>query len=62
MEVQENEQKHLARELHDEISPLLTGLRLLMRLNGESSAESLEIRLEQARAIVDELLRRVQGL
>ena len=36
MEVQETERRHLARELHDEIGQLLTGLRLLLRPDGDS--------------------------
>jgi PAS domain S-box-containing protein len=62
LEVQETERQHLARELHDEIGQLLTGLRLLLRLNGDSPADSLKTRLDQARTIVDDLLARVQTL
>jgi signal transduction histidine kinase len=61
MEVQETERRHLARELHDEIGQLLTGLRLMLRLNGDSD-KPLETRLEQARTTVDDLLGRVRGL
>jgi signal transduction histidine kinase len=57
--VQETERKHLAREVHDEIGQLLTGLRLLLRLNGDSH-DALKIRFERARAIVDDLLARVR--
>ena len=56
LEVQETERQHLARELHDEIGQLLTGLRLLLRLNGDSPADALKTRFEQARTIVDDLL------
>jgi len=60
MEVQETERRHLARELHDEIGQLLTGLRLLLRL--DSPADALKTRFEQARNIVDDLLARVRRL
>jgi PAS domain S-box-containing protein len=62
LEVQESERRHLARELHDEIGQLLTGLRLLLRLNGDLPADALKARFEQARTIVDDLLGRVRGL
>jgi signal transduction histidine kinase len=62
MEVQETERRHLARELHDEIGQLLTGLRLLLRPHGESPAEALKTRFEQAVTIVDDLLVRVRKL
>jgi len=62
MEVQETERRYLARELHDEIGQLLTGLRLLLRLNGDSSADALKTRFEHARTIVDDLLGRAREL
>ncbi len=62
MDVQENERAHLARELHDEIGQLLTGLRLLLGRNGDSRGDARDLRTEQARTIVDDLLARVQGL
>jgi PAS domain S-box-containing protein len=62
MEVQETERRYLARELHDEIGQLLTGLRILLRLNGDSPSDALRTRFEQARTIVDDLLGRVREL
>ena len=62
LEVQESERRHLARELHDEIGQLLTGLLLLLRLNGDSPADNVKTRFEQARATVNDLLGRVRGL
>jgi PAS domain S-box-containing protein len=59
LEVQESERRHLARELHDEVGQLLTGLRLLLKPNGEGAAKS---RFEQARALVDELLEKIRAL
>lgn len=59
--VQESERKHLARELHDEIGQLLTGLRLMLNPKN-SDADVRELRLEHARAIVDDLLGRVRRL
>jgi signal transduction histidine kinase len=62
LEVQESQRRHLARELHDEIGQMLTGLRLLLKPNGAVFLETVEARCEQARALVDELLERVRRL
>jgi signal transduction histidine kinase len=62
LEVQETERQHLALELHDEIGQMLTGLRLLLRPDGDAPAEELRSRFEQARTIVDDLLGRIRRL
>lgn len=62
MEVQESERRHLARELHDEIGGLLTGLRLLLRPGSDLPREELNGCLEQARGVVDDLLSRIRSL
>jgi signal transduction histidine kinase len=60
--VQETERRHMARELHDQIGQLLTGLRFLLEPNTGLPGEALKARFEQARIIVDDLLNRVRGL
>ncbi len=62
LEVQEAERRHLASELHDEIGQLLTGLRLMLKVNGEASGETIKSRFEQARSIVDDLIATVRRL
>jgi GAF domain-containing protein len=61
MEVQEAERRHLARELHDEIGQLLTGLRLTLDVP-EPPSPALGERLGQAQALVQELLERIRAL
>jgi GAF domain-containing protein len=61
MEVQEAERRHLARELHDEIGQLLTGLRLTLDVP-EPPSPVLRERLGQAQDLVQELLERVRAL
>lgn len=62
LEVQEAERRHLAGELHDEIGQQLTGLRLLLRVSGEVSVDAIRSRFDQARDIVDGLLKTVRRL
>jgi PAS domain S-box-containing protein len=62
LEVQEAERRHLAGELHDEIGQLLTGLRLLLKSNGDASVDTIKGRFDQARSIVDDLLGTVRRL
>jgi signal transduction histidine kinase len=62
LELQEVERRHLARELHDEVGQLLTGLRMLLKPNDGQSADAVQTRLEQARSILDQLLDKVRGL
>jgi PAS domain S-box-containing protein len=62
LEVQEAERRHLARELHDEVGQMLTGLRMLLKSGGNLTADEVRTRFEQARTVVDDLLERVRGL
>jgi GAF domain-containing protein len=61
MEVQEAERRHLARELHDEIGQLLTGLRLTLEVPEPPSTVVAE-RLALAQSLVAELLDRIRAL
>jgi signal transduction histidine kinase len=61
VEIQETERRHLARELHDEIGQLLTGLGLLLKPDADLSPEAAHP-FEQMRIIIDELLERIRGL
>ncbi len=62
LEVQEQERRHLARELHDEVGQHLTALNL--NLEAAAGLNQAEARrgLEQARALVKDLAGRIRNL
>jgi GAF domain-containing protein/CheY-like chemotaxis protein len=60
VEVQERERRHLARELHDEIGQILTGLSLTMESSVLRGGDSE--RLTVAVQLVNELIQRVRDL
>ena len=62
LEVQEEERRHLARELHDEIGQMLTALQLILKPRSNLTAPTAKTGFEKARALVDELLDRVRQL
>jgi PAS domain S-box-containing protein len=62
MEVQETERRSIARELHDEIGQVLTGLKLSLEMSARLPPEEIGGSLEQARMLVNELMARVRKL
>ncbi len=62
VEIQESERRNIARELHDEIGQLLTGLKLAIETGPLSQAEKAKSNPAQTRGIVNELIRRVRDL
>ena len=60
--IQEAERRHLARELHDEIGQMLTGLNLLLETGRAFSDRALVARLREAQAVVTDLTARVRTL
>ncbi len=62
VEVQEIERRTIARELHDEIGQILTGLKLVLEMGTRSRAEVDWASLEEARSLVNELIDRVRQL
>jgi PAS domain S-box-containing protein len=62
LEVQEQERRHLARELHDEIGQLLTGLRLSLEASARADGELASHFLGDAQGMVKGLSARVRDL
>ncbi len=60
VEVQEQERRLLARELHDEIGQALTGIKLVLDMVARSPHVSMHIM--ETRAVINELLQRVRGI
>jgi signal transduction histidine kinase len=62
VEVQEEERKYIAMELHDEIGQILTGLRLLLNLNIPGADQKVVESLQQSKDLVNELIVRVRQM
>jgi PAS domain S-box-containing protein len=62
VEVQEAQRRHLARELHDEIGQLLTGLQLNLEMSKRLPASKVKDSLNQAQELVNELVAEVRDL
>ncbi|MBC8333235.1 MAG: sensor histidine kinase [Anaerolineae bacterium] len=62
VDVQENERREIARELHDEIGQVLTGLNLLLKMSTRLPAETARHNMEEARGLVHELMKKVRQL
>jgi PAS domain S-box-containing protein len=61
VEVQEAERRYLARELHDEIGQVLTGIRLVLEMAAQSPAARMT-HLAEAQTLVGGLINQVQRL
>jgi signal transduction histidine kinase len=58
LDAQENERRHVAVELHDEVGQLITGLKLILERNGDNKLAQIA----EARAITNELMQRVREI
>ncbi len=62
VEVQEDERRHLARELHDEIGQALTMIGLNLQVLGNSSGPKAQSRLEDSLGLVRDTIEKVRSL
>lgn len=62
VEVQEEERRKIALELHDEIGQILTGLKLLLDTSRALPAGTQAARLAEAQEVVNELIGRVRQM
>ncbi len=62
VEVQEQERRHIARELHDEIGQALTGLKLLLEMRKGLTGEKAASSLDEAQQLLGDLITKVRNL
>jgi PAS domain S-box-containing protein len=62
LEVQELERRHLARELHDEIGQILTGLQFSLETSLRLEGDDLRASLSESQRLVKDLTARVRDL
>ena len=62
VEVQENERRTIARELHDEIGQSLTALKMLLAQAGHSATGDQQNSLNEAKTVVSDLMQQVREL
>jgi signal transduction histidine kinase len=62
VEVQEAERRFVARELHDEIGQMVTGLKLLLETSLHPSGDEEKQSLDEAIGLINDLMERVRQL
>lgn len=62
VDVQETERRNLARELHDQIGQLLTGLKLILEMGRTAPDSGHDDMLDEAQELVNDLMTRVREL
>ena len=62
LDVQEDERRHLARELHDEIGQSLTGLKFVLEAAARTPTGNPQAQLTEAQTLVNDLIMRIRNL
>ncbi len=62
VEIQEEERREIALELHDEVGQLLTGLKIKLDAAGSIPPNNLPAHLEGARQLAEDLIKKVRSL
>ncbi len=60
--VQEDERRAIARELHDEIGQVLTGLKLTLEMSPRTAAGERGPEIQSALTLVQDLIKQVEGI
>jgi signal transduction histidine kinase len=60
--IQEEERRNLARELHDEIGQILTGLKLMLEMSLRLPPEKAQTNVQEAQKLVGELMSKVRQI
>ncbi|MBS1811807.1 MAG: GAF domain-containing sensor histidine kinase [Acidobacteria bacterium] len=60
--IQEEERRNLARELHDEIGQILTGLKLMLEMSLRLPPAESQANVQEAQALVGELMSKVRQI
>lgn len=62
VEIQEEERRNIARELHDEIGQILTGLKLILEMSLRLPPEESKTNVREAQSLVGELMSKVRQI
>lgn len=60
--IQEEERRNLARELHDEVGQILTGLKLILDMSLRLPPEESQANVQEAQTLVGELMSKVRQI
>lgn len=62
VDIQERERQQIARELHDEIGQILTGLKFLLEMSQQLQPEERDAGIREAKELVNNMMARIQEI